>query len=250
MAKPGFWNHVAELRHKILLVLAVWCALAGVVFFFREAVLEAYVAPLRTHLGAGQTLITTGLPEQFFVYLKLSLLLASFVVLPFILIQIWRFVAPGLYKHEKAAVRPFLIGLPVLFYIGGAFFWFVVLPLIVPFFVGQQSESVRLLPAVREYVSFTLQLLLAFGLVFELPVILMLCARLGLVQARQLVAFRRYAIVLTVIVAAVLTPPDPASQILLAVPLLGLYELSIWLIRLVAPKVAQQQKSEQDPTHA
>ena len=182
-------------------------------------------------------LIYTGLAEAFFTYMKVSFFAGIFLTFPILLWQVWLFIAPGLYKTEKRAVWPFLIATPALFFLGGACVYYVVLPMAWPFFLSFQTTAaetvlpIQLETRVSEYLDTVMVLIFAFGLAFQLPVMLTLMAMAGLVTEKGLISFRKYAVVVIFVVAAVLTPPDVISQVILAVPLLLLYEISIILIR-------------------
>jgi sec-independent protein translocase protein TatC len=222
-------EHLRELRNRIGLALAFVFIVFGVCFAFHEQVFHFLIRPLTTsRYGEGMQMIFTGLPELFFTYVKLSFLCGLFVGFPVILYQVWRFIAPGLYASEQKVLLPFLVMTPVLFYTGGLFTYYGVMPIAVDFFLQFQTEAIAPMPSVKEYLSFLTKMTFAFGIAFELPVLLLLLAKAGLVTSAQLGHWRRYAVVVIFVVAAILTPPDPVSQLLLAFPMLLLYEVSVW----------------------
>lgn len=232
-------DHLTELRTRLLYAFLAMGAGTGICFFFVEDIYGFLVRPLANAMGDGDTkrLIYTGLTEAFFTYFKVAFFSGIFLTFPFLLYQVWKFIAPGLYRQEKKAFLPFLVATPLLFFIGAAMVYFVVLPMAWPFFLSFQNTGeetalpIQLEARVSEYLDLVMTLVFAFGLCFQLPVVLTLMARAGLVTAQHLVSFRKYAIVLIFTVAAILTPPDVLSQIILAVPLLALYEFSILFIR-------------------
>lgn len=220
-------EHLEELRKR--LIRCFIAAFIGflIAYYFKEQLFRILTLPLINVLRPGDTLIFTGIPEAFFTYLKVSLLGGILLAAPYIFYQFWMFIAPGLYRDERRVILPFAF-ISSLFFIGGALFgYLVVFPVGFKFLLGFATETIRPLPAMREYLSFSSSFLLVFGLVFELPIIITLMARLGLVTAPFLRKNRKYAILICFIVGAVLTPPDVVSQCLLAVPLVILYEISI-----------------------
>lgn len=202
--------------------------------------LLAVNAGLRPMPEAGKAvveLIATAPLEQLFTKMKIAGFGAVVLAFPVLAYQLYRFVAPGLYRNEKGAFLPFLLAAPVLFALGGALVYFVMLPFVMWFSLGQQIAgegiSVALLPKISEYLNLVTALLLAFGLCFQLPIVMTLLGLAGIVSSKMMAEGRRYAIVAVVVVAAVVTPPDPISQIMLALPLVALYEVSIWCVRLI-----------------
>ena len=228
-SKLPFLEHLEELR-KRLIRCAVAILLGFIVaYIFKEPLFEILVRPLVAALDAsGNTMIFTGLPEAFFTYLKVSLLAGLVLALPVVFYEFWMFVAPGLYHRERTVVIPIVLCSLFFFAAGSLFAYYVVFPLGFKFFLSFASETIRPLPSMKEYLSFASKMLLAFGLAFELPLVLTGLAWFGLVDAAFLKKNRKYAVLVFFTVAAVLTPPDVISQVLLAIPLLGLYELSIW----------------------
>ena len=209
-------------------------------FFFAADIFNFLVQPL-ADLWQGEDawrLIYTALHEKFFTDVKVAFFTGAFVAFPLIANQVWMFVAPGLYKQEKRAFAPFLIATPVLFFIGGAFVYYLVLPVAWTFFAGfeqQGAEGTMAItePKVNEYLSLVMRLIFAFGISFELPVVMTLLARAGIATSEGMKKKRRYAILIAFVAAAILTPPDPLSQIGLAIPIIFLYEVSIYCAKLI-----------------
>jgi len=222
-------DHLLELRRRLLMSVAALAVAFGVCLYFARPIFAFLVQPL---LRAGQgKLIYTQIFEAFFVEIKVAFFAASMLAFPIIANQIWQFVAPGLYRNEKRALLPFIFATPVLFLSGAALAYYVAIPVALHFLLGFQGNlggvEQEALPAVGNYLSFVMQFLFGFGLSFLLPVLLMLLERAGIVTRKQLVGARRYAIVGAFAIAAVLTPPDVGSQLLLAVPLVILYEFAL-----------------------
>ncbi|WP_340315071.1 twin-arginine translocase subunit TatC [Rhizorhabdus argentea] len=227
-------DHLLELRRRLLMSVAALAVAFGVCLYFARPIFAFLVQPL---LRAGQgKLIYTQIFEAFFVEIKVAFFAAMMLSFPIIANQIWQFVAPGLYRNEKRALLPFLFATPMLFLSGAALAYYVAIPVALHFLLGFQGNlggvQQEALPGVGNYLSFVMQFLFGFGLSFLLPILLMLLERAGVVTRKQLVGARRYAIVGAFAIAAVLTPPDVGSQLLLAVPLVILYELAligIWI---------------------
>ncbi len=238
-AKP-FLAHITELRVRLLWVIAVMAIGTAGCFAFVDEIYGFLVQPLASSMDENDTnrLIYTGLTEAFFTYMKVAFFAGIFLTFPILLMQVWMFVAPGLYANEKRVFLPFLVATPVLFFAGGAVVYYIVLPMAWPFFLSFQSTGgdmalpIQLEARVSEYLDLIMTLIFAFGLCFQLPVFLTLLGRAGIVSAEFLVKQRKYAIIITFILAAFLTPPDIISQVMLAVPILALYEVSILLIKM------------------
>lgn len=231
-------DHLIELRKRLLWSFAVLVVTTGVCFIYVEQIYGFLVAPLADAMGPESTnrLIYTGLTEAFFTYMKVAFFAGFFFSFPVIAGQLWRFAAPGLYVRERRAFLPFIAATPFLFAAGGAFVYYLVMPMAWRFFLGFQSTGaetalpIQLEARVGEYLDLVMVLVIAFGVCFQMPVIFGLLARAGMITAALLRRVRRYAIVAIFVVAAIITPPDVLSQFLLAVPLMGLYELSILLV--------------------
>ena len=230
----SFVSHLVELRSRLLKsVAAVLLVLVGLVPFANK-LYGLLAKPLVSHLPNGGTMIATEVASPFLTPLKLAFFVAVFATMPVILYQLWAFVAPGLYRHEKRLATPILVSSVVLFYVGCAFAYFFVLPAVFAFMTAIAPEGVSVMPDIGKYLDFVLVLFLSFGLCFEVPVVLVILVALGVVTPAQLAEGRRYAIVGAFVIAAVLTPPDILSQVMLAVPMCLLYELGIVGARAVA----------------
>ncbi len=241
-----FTAHLEELRDRL-----IKCSIAVAIGFvaaygFKEKLFEILIHPLVSVMGEGDTLIFTGLPEAFFTYLKVAFLTGLMLSSPVILYQFWMFVAPGLYKTERRTLFP-VIFLSTFFFVGGALFgYFYVFPYGFQFFLGFAGGTIKAMPSMKEYLSFSSKLLLAFGLVFELPLILTAMARMGIVSVDFLRKNRKYAILLFFILAAIITPPDVVTQIMMAIPLMILYEISILGAKIFGRKPLDDADEEAD----
>lgn len=244
--KLPFTVHLEELRDRLIksfVAVAIGFALS---YFFKERLFDILVKPLVDVMDQGDTLIYTGLPEAFFTFLKVSFLAGLILASPVIIYHFWMFVAPGLYTKEKKLLLP-IVFLSSFFFIGGALFgYFVVFPYGFQFFLGFATDTIRPLPSMKEYLAFSSKLLLAFGLVFELPLVLTFLARLGIVSVDFLKKNRKYAMLLFFIGAAIITPPDVVTQIMMAIPLMLLYEISIIGARIFGRKPAEALEEDEE----
>lgn len=246
-------DHLIELRKRLFYSLIALVITFLICFYFANPIFDFLVAPL-ADLWQGEDdrrLIYTALHEKFFTNIKVAFFSALFLSFPLIAGQIWLFVAPGLYRTEKGAFLPFLVATPLLFLLGASMVYYIVMPVAWQFFASFQQFGaegalpIELVPKVGEYLSLVMRLIFAFGISFELPVLITLMAKAGLATSDGLKGKRRYAVVLAFVAAAVLTPPDPLSQIGLAIPIIVLYEISIICARVVEKK--RDKESAEDP---
>ena len=246
--KIPFTDHLEELRERIIKSFIAVVIGFAVCYGFKEKLFEIITRPLISVMEKGDQLIFTGLPEAFFTYLKVAFLGGFLLAGPVVIYQFWMFVAPGLYKKERRVMIPIVI-LSTFFFIGGALFgYFIVFPWGFQFFLSFASESIKALPSMKEYLSFASKLLLAFGLVFELPIVITFLARLGLVTVPFLRANRKYAVLIFFVGAAMITPPDVVTQIMMAFPLMLLYEISIWGAIAFGQKDVSEEEEEEEET--
>ena len=247
--ETGFISHLTELRQRLINSFIFLAVLFVVCYYFSEYIYGFLVEPYANAVkddNVDRRLIFTALQETFLTYLKVSFFAAFFVTSPYILIQIWKFVAPGLYTHEKKAIMPYLVITPILFLLGGMLVYYLIMPLAFKFFLSFESAGlgtslpIQLEAKVNEYLSLVMKLIFAFGLSFQLPVVLSLLARIGVVNSTYLRERRKYFVVIIFAAAAILTPPDPITQIGLAIPLLILYELSIFSVNIIEKKAQER----------
>ncbi len=252
-------DHLIELRNRLVYSAAAILIGFVVCYFFADEIYRFLTRPLAQiclqNTGPDQhplctRMIYTGLTEAFFTYLKVAFFAGAFLTFPFVAAQLWLFIAPGLYRHEKEALLPFLVATPVLFFIGGAVVYYFIFPLAWRFFLSFQTPGaegalpIQLEARVGEYLDLVMKLIFAFGICFQLPVALTLLGRVGLIGSEGLARNRKYAIVAVFAVAAALTPPDVISQIGLALPILILYEISIFMVRMAEKRRREREEEE------
>lgn len=246
--KLPFTAHLAELRTRLIRCFVAVGIGFLISYGFKEKLFEILTRPLIQVMNEGETLIFTGIPEAFFTFLKVSLLAGILLAIPVIMFEFWMFVAPGLYKNERKIMLPIVI-VSSFFFVGGALFgYFIVFPFGFQFLLGFATETLRPMPSMKEYLSFSAKLLLAFGFVFELPLVITFLARIGLVTVDFLKKNRKYALLIFFIISAILTPPDVVTQIMMSIPLIILYEISIIGAKLFGKKAAKE--NDADPADA
>ena len=241
----SFVGHLIELRSRLVKSFIFLLLLFILSYIFSTEIYRFLVQPYADAVLAEnlqRRLIFTALHEAFLTYIKVAFFAAFFISSPFFLIQLWKFIAPGLYKNEKRALLPYLVATPILFILGSFIVYYLIMPLAIKFFLGFETVAepgviaIQLEAKVNEYLSLVMRLIFAFGISFQLPVILSLLARIGIIDSKYLQQRRKYFVVIIFAIAAILTPPDPITQIGLALPLLLLYELSIFTVKFIEKK--------------
>lgn len=256
--KMPLLEHLVELRARLLKCVVALIVAFLFCFYFAQDIFEFLAEPLLRIMekrGVEPMMIITALTEGFFTYVKVAFFAAAFVTCPVFLTQFWLFVAPGLYRHEKKAMLPFLLATPFLFFIGGALVYYIIFPTAADFLLSvvdigtpqiEGGLEIELQAKISEYLSLMMKLIFAFGLCFQLPVVMTLLARTGLATSKGMAEKRKYAIVGVFVVAAIFTPPDPISQLMLAVPIIILYEISIYMAKMVEKKRAAEAGDDED----
>lgn len=244
--KMPFLSHLEELRRRLIA-----CAIAAgagfiISYIFAERLFQILISPLKAQMPEGDRLIYTNLPEMFLTYLKSALVSGILISSPYIFYQLWMFIAPGLYQKERKYIIPFVIFSTILFIGGSLFGYFVVFPFGFKFFLGFSNDSIQALPSVKQYFSFSIKLLFAFGMVFELPVIVFFLTKIGIVTPKLMRRKRKYAVLMTFVMAAILTPPDVITQFMMAGPLLLLYEISILVSKMAERKKVMEEETAEE----
>jgi sec-independent protein translocase protein TatC len=241
--KKPFFSHLKELRDRLIVcVIAVGVAFI-ITYAFKERIFAFLMQPFVQVMPAGSSFIFTNVTEAFITYFKIAIVAAIFLGSPVLLYEIWMFVAPGLYEMEKNYVYPFIIFGSLLFIAGALFCYFVVMPVLFRFFVGYASEFVIPMPSLKEYMSLALKLLITFGFIFLMPLVAYYLSKAGIINHRLLSAKRRYAILGIFVLSAIITPPEMTSQLLIVLPLIGLYEVSIIIARIFGKKKPPEEES-------
>ena len=244
--KLSFTAHLEELRKRLIISIATIGVGFVACYSFKEKIFAVLARPLQEVLPPESSLVFINPTEAFLTYLKTAFLGGFFLAIPVILFQIWKFIAPGLYNEERRYVIPFVLSSSILF-IGGALFgYFMVFPLAFKFLMGFSSDMIQAFPSMKDYLSFVIKLLIAFGVVFETPVFIFFLAKIGIVNYQMLKTYRKYFLVVAFILGAFLTPPDPLSQIMMAMPLLVLYEVSVLVTKYFGKKKVEEKEEKKD----
>ena len=245
MIEPdSFMSHLVELRDRLLRCAIALIVVFGLLFYWARDLYAILAQPLLAKLPAGGQLIATEVTAPFFVPIKVTMMAALVIALPYLLYQIWAFVAPGLYAHEKKLVVPLIISSTLLFLCGMAFAYFLVFPVVFTFIIKVAPEGVAVMTDISKYLDFVLTLFIAFGVTFEVPVAVVILVRMGMVSVAKLREIRPYVIVGAFVIGAIFTPPDVVSQVMLAVPLWVLYEIGIFVAQWVGKSAAAETKSD------
>ncbi|MGH8771799.1 MAG: twin-arginine translocase subunit TatC [Burkholderiales bacterium] len=243
-APDTFISHLVELRDRLIRCLVAIILVFVCLFPWASEIYNLLAQPMLAALPKGGQMIATEVVSPFFVPVKVTLMVAFLIALPYVLLQIWAFVAPGLYAHEKKLVWPLVVASTILFLCGMAFAYFLVFPVVFGFITGVAPEGVAVMTDINKYLDFVLTMFLAFGITFEVPVAVILLVRMGAVSIAQLKEARPYVVVGAFVIGAIFTPPDVISQVLLALPLWLLYEAGIWVARFVQPTSSQELAEE------
>jgi len=243
--KQPFLAHLEELRSR-LIVCAIAAGIGFIIcYIFSKQLFSLLIIPLNNALPPDSKLIFTALPEMFIAYIKVALIGGIILAIPVIFYELWMFLAPALFQREKKYIIPFVFFSSILFVAGSLFGYLVVFPYGFKFFIGFATEDIQALPSVKQYFSFAIRLLLAFGLVFEMPLVVLFMTKIGLVTPDSMKKFRKFAILCSFVLSAILTPPDVATQIMMALPLIILYEISIVISRAVYKKEEEAPSTEE-----
>jgi sec-independent protein translocase protein TatC len=242
-----FISHLIELRDRILRALVAFAVVFVCLFPFAQDLYTLVAGPMLAALPKGKEMLATGVASPFFIPVKVTMMCAFVVALPYILYQVWAFVAPGLYAHEKKLIAPLVVSSTALFLCGMAFAYFLVLPTVFRFLASFTPEGVSFAPDISQYLDFVLTLLIAFGLAFEVPVVVVVLVRMGVVSVEKLKEIRPYVIVGAFVIGAIFTPPDVISQLMLAIPMWLLYELGIIVAGMLGRRAAQQESLDDAP---
>jgi sec-independent protein translocase protein TatC len=242
--KMPFLGHLEELRKRLVIIAISIGVGFGICYIFSKQLFSILIMPLTKVLPADSNLIFTSLPEMFIAYIKVALIAGLLLAIPVIFYELWMFLAPALYQKEKKYFIPFVVFSSILFVSGSLFGYFIVFPYGFNFFISFATEDIKALPSVKQYFAFAIRLLLAFGLVFEMPVVVFFLTKIGLINPEAMKRFRKFAILCSFILSAILTPPDVATQIMMALPLILLYEVSIVISKGVYRKKTEASDSE------
>lgn len=247
LAEGTLISHLLELRSRLVRAVTVVLILVLPAAYFRNDIFDALARPLIKQLPKGASLITTGVMTPFTTPFKLSIYVALFAAMPYVLYQIWAFVAPGLYRKEKKFAVPLLVSSILLFYVGMAFAYQFVFPVLFKFFAGATPTGVQMMPDITSYMDWAMTMFLSFGIAFEVPVAVVLLALTGIISVEKLTKARGYVIIGIFVIAAILTPPDPISQTLMAVPMWLLYELGLVMARVMVSKPEEEKPATTEP---